>query len=143
MIIADEAAMLAFGEALASQLKSGDWVAIDGPLGAGKTVLCKGLLRGLGFAGEVASPSYAIVHQYDPPETTIAVAHADLYRLENVAELDELGLAEERDGRITLIEWAERAGPKYMQASHHIVIAPQPDGSRNLTLNTDQHDTGN
>jgi tRNA threonylcarbamoyladenosine biosynthesis protein TsaE len=91
----------------------------------------------------VASPSYAIVHPYDPPETDIAVAHADLYRLEDVGELDELGLAEERDGRITFVEWAERAGLKYMQPSHHIVIAPQPDGSRILTLNTDQHDTGN
>ena len=143
MIVADEAAMLAFGEALASRLKSGDWVAIDGPLGAGKTVLCKGLLRGLGFSGEVASPSYAIVHQYDQPETNIAVAHADLYRLEDVAELDELGLAEERDGRITLVEWAERAGPKYMQPSFHVFITPQPDGSRILILNTDKHDTSN
>jgi tRNA threonylcarbamoyladenosine biosynthesis protein TsaE len=143
VIIIDEAAMRSFGEQLAGTLSVGDWVAIDGPLGAGKTVLCKGILRGLGFTGEVASPSYAIVHPYDPPETDIAVAHADLYRLEDVAELDELGLAEERDDRLTLVEWAERAGPAYMQPSHHIIIEPQPDGSRILTLNTDRHDTGN
>ena len=143
MIIADEAAMLAFGEQLAQTVSVGDWVAIDGPLGAGKTVLSKGILRGLGFSGEVASPSYAIVHLYDPPETSIAVAHADLYRLNNVEELDELGLAEERDDRLILVEWAERAGPAYMRPSHHILIAPQPDGSRILTLNTDRHDTGN
>lgn len=143
MIINDEAAMLAFGEQLAQTVSVGDWVAIDGPLGAGKTVLCKGVLRGLGFAGEVASPSYAIIHSYDPPETSIAVAHADLYRLNNVEELDELGLAEERDDRLTLVEWAERAGPAYVRPSHHILIAPQPDGSRILTLNTDRHDTGN
>ncbi len=135
--------MLAFGEQLAQTVSVGDWVAIDGPLGAGKTVLCKGILRGLGFGGEVASPSYAIVHLYDPPETSIAVAHADLYRLNNVEEVDELGLAEERDDRLILVEWAERAGPAYMRPSHHILIAPQPDGSRILTLNTDRHDTGN
>ena len=85
--------MRAFGERLAQGLKLGDWIAIDGPLGAGKTTLCKGILHGLGFDGEVASPSYAIVHQYEPPETSIAVAHADLYRLNNVGELKELGIS--------------------------------------------------
>ncbi len=137
MIIASEQAMLEFGQRFADSLTVGDWVAIDGPLGAGKTVLCKGILRGLGFAGEVASPSYAIVHPYDPPETSIAVAHADLYRLNNVSELEELGLAEERGERLTLVEWAERAGDAYAKCSHHIIITPQPDGSRILTLNTE------
>lgn len=143
MIIGDETAMIAFGEELAATLAVGDWVAIDGPLGVGKTVLCKGILRGLGFSGEVASPSYAIVHQYQPPETRIAVAHADLYRLNVVGELEELGLAEERDDCLTLVEWAERAGADYARPSHHIQISPQPDGSRILTLNTENHDTGN
>ncbi len=142
MIISDEQAMVAFGQRLAGTLAVGDWVAIDGTLGAGKTVLCKGILRGLGFGGEVASPSYAIVHQYDPPETSIAVAHADLYRLNHVEELDELGLAQERDCRVTLVEWAERGGAAYMRPSHHILIEPQPDGSRILTLKTDTNDTG-
>lgn len=134
--------MRAFGERLAQGLKVGDWVAITGPLGAGKTVLCKGILRGLGFQGEVASPSYAIVHQYGPPETSIAVVHADLYRLNNVGELDELGLAEERQNQITLVEWAERSGPNYTRPSLHIRIEQHPDGSRILTLNSDEHDTG-
>ncbi len=134
--------MISFGKRLAETLAVGDWVAIDGPLGAGKTVLCKGILLGLGFEGEVASPSYAIVHQYDPPETNIAVAHADLYRLNEVGELDELGLTEDRDYRVTLVEWAERGGADYMRPSHHIFIEPQSDGSRNLTLKTDTNDTG-
>lgn len=129
--------MRRFGEQLAAQLKAGDWLAINGPLGAGKTVFCSGILRGLGFAGEVASPSYAIVHSYDPPEVSIAVAHADLYRLQDVAELDELGLAEERDARITLVEWAERAGSEYSIPSHQIWIVPQPDGSRDIAVKTE------
>jgi tRNA threonylcarbamoyladenosine biosynthesis protein TsaE len=137
MIIASEQAMITFGQNLAKTLKVGDWVAIDGPLGAGKTVLCKGILLGLGFNGEVASPSYAIVHPYEPPETSIAVAHADLYRLNDVAELEELGLAEYRDERLVLVEWAERAGIFYAKPSHHIIIEPQPDGSRILTLKTE------
>lgn len=137
MIIPSEAEMRSFGEALATTLRVGDWVAINGPLGAGKTVLCSGILRGLGFSGEVASPSYAIVHQYDPPEVSIAVAHADLYRLNDVAELEELGLAEERDGRVTLVEWAERAGDDYAIPSHHLYIEPQPDGRRTITMKTE------
>jgi tRNA threonylcarbamoyladenosine biosynthesis protein TsaE len=143
MIIRTEDDMRAFGEQLAVTLQIGDWVAISGPLGAGKTVLCSGVLRGLGYGGEVSSPSYAIVHQYDLPEVSVAVAHADLYRLNDVAELEELGLAEERNYRVTLVEWAERAGPDYAVPSHHIIIALQTDGSRILTLSSEQHDTRN
>lgn len=140
MIVNNEEEMRVFGGQLAAKLHAGDWVAIDGPLGAGKTVLCSGILRGLGFAGEVASPSYAIVHSYDPPEVSIAVAHADLYRLKDVAELKELGMAEERSERITLVEWAERAGHDYAVPSHRISITPQSDGSRKLTLKTETND---
>jgi tRNA threonylcarbamoyladenosine biosynthesis protein TsaE len=140
MIVNGEDEMRAFGGQLAAKLRAGDWVAIDGPLGAGKTVLCSGILRGLGFTGEVASPSYAIVHSYDPPEVSIAVAHADLYRLKDVAELEELGLAEERSERITLVEWAERAGHEYAVPSYQISITPQSDGSRQLTLKTETND---
>jgi tRNA threonylcarbamoyladenosine biosynthesis protein TsaE len=143
MIIVSETEMRAFGETLAAQLQPGDWVAIDGPLGAGKTVLCAGILRGLGFSGEVASPSYAIVHSYEPPELSFAVAHADLYRLNLIEELEELGLAEERGGRITLVEWAERAGPDYVRPSHHIKIAPQMDGTRLITMKTEIDDAKN
>lgn len=136
MIIATDEDMRAFGKKLAQGLKLSDWVAINGPLGAGKTVLCAGILSGLGFSDEVASPSYAIVHSYEPPDVSVAVAHVDLYRLDEVAELDELGLLDERDERITLVEWAERCGPDYVQPSHIIDILPQVDGSRILNLKT-------
>ncbi len=140
MIILDETEMLAFSHRLAASLSPGDWVAIDGPLGAGKTVLCASIINSLGFVGEVTSPSYAIVHNYEPPELSIAVAHADLYRLEDVAELDELGLVEESADRITLVEWAERAGLGYARPSHHVTISVQPDGSRRIDMKTDKDD---
>ena len=134
MIIADEAAMLMFGQQLAARLKAGDWLAIDGPLGAGKTVLCKGILRGLGYEGEVASPSYALVHPYDPPAVKIPVSHVDLYRLNSPQELDELGLGEAgRDG-VYLIEWASRAGANYGNPTHMINIVPNDDGSRKIDM---------
>ena len=135
--------MRAFGRSFAQGLKQSDWVAINGPLGAGKTVLCSGILAGLGYAGEVASPSYAIVHSYEPPEVSVAVAHVDLYRLDNADELDELGLSDERSDRITLVEWAERFGSAYVVPSHIVDIAPQPDGSRILTVKMDNDDKRN
>jgi tRNA threonylcarbamoyladenosine biosynthesis protein TsaE len=138
MIIATDEDMRAFGHSLAQKLKRSDWVAINGPLGAGKTVLCAGILAGLGFKGQVASPSYAIVHSYEPPDVLVAVAHVDLYRLDKADELDELGLAGEC---ITLVEWAERFGAAYVVPSHVIEIAPQADGSRILTLKMDIDDT--
>jgi tRNA threonylcarbamoyladenosine biosynthesis protein TsaE len=143
MIIATDEDMRAFGHSLAKNLKRSDWVAINGPLGAGKTVLCAGILEGLGYEGEVASPSYAIVHSYEPPDVLVAVAHVDLYRLDDADELDELGLADERSERITLVEWAERFGSAYVVPSHSIDIAPQADGSRIVTLKMDHDDTRN
>lgn len=143
MIIATDEDMRAFGRSFAQGLKASDWVAINGPLGAGKTVLCAGILAGLGYSGEVASPSFAIVHSYDPPEVLVAVAHADLYRLNHVDELDELGLSDERIERITLLEWADRFGPGQMRPSHIIDIVPQADGSRILTLKMEKNDTAN
>lgn len=140
MILQTEEDMRAFGRGLALKLHAGDWIAIDGPLGAGKTVLCAGILEGLGFSGEVASPSYAIVHQYEPPEVSIAVAHADLYRLDGVADLEELGLADERSDRITLVEWADRAGANYTVPTLSIEIQPQPDGSRAVQMKTEKND---
>ena len=143
MIIATDVDMREYGRALAKTLSPSDWVAINGPLGAGKTVLCAGILAGLGFEGEVASPSYAIVHSYEPPEVLVAVAHVDLYRLDNIDDLDELGLIAERSDRITLVEWAERFGGGYVRPSHLIDIVPQADGSRILTLKMDNDDTRN
>jgi len=82
-------------------------VAMTGDLGAGKTTLVRGLLHALGHEGEVPSPSFAIVQPYDdldPP-----VWHADLYRLEDPAELAELGL-DSLGEEILIVEWPERAG---------------------------------
>jgi len=108
MTLADEAATLAAGETLAKLLLPGDVIALTGDLGAGKTTLVRGLLQALGHDGEVPSPSFALVQPYedvDPP-----VWHADLYRVEDDAELVELGLDSLGDG-VLIVEWPERAGP--------------------------------
>ena len=108
MTLADEAATIAAGETLAKLLLPGDVIALTGDLGAGKTTLVRGLLQALGHDGEVPSPSFALVQPYedvDPP-----VWHADLYRVEDDAELVELGLDSLGDG-VLIVEWPERAGP--------------------------------
>ena len=107
MILEDERATEAFGAKLAHSFRPGDVVTLSGPLGVGKTSLARGILTALGHEGDVPSPSFAIVQPYedlDPP-----VWHVDLFRIEDVGELDELGLDAAADG-ILLVEWPEKAG---------------------------------
>ena len=104
----DAEATEAFGRSLAERLRRGDVVALQGTLGAGKTTLARGILRGLGHHGDVASPTFPIVQAYDPPETRLPVWHVDLYRIEAPEELAELGLDEARREGVLVIEWPER-----------------------------------
>ncbi|MEJ2515969.1 MAG: tRNA (adenosine(37)-N6)-threonylcarbamoyltransferase complex ATPase subunit type 1 TsaE [Gammaproteobacteria bacterium] len=86
-------------------------IALRGPLGAGKTTLARGLLRGLGHAGRVRSPTFTLLEPYDLAD--IQVAHLDLYRLSDPSELDFLGLADLLvPGAAVVVEWPERAGDR-------------------------------
>lgn len=113
--LADEAATLAAGAALGDVLRAGDVVALAGDLGMGKTTLVRGLLRALGFTGQAASPTFPIVIPYAPPDVRLAVAHVDLYRIDDPGEVRELGLDEYLDGGALVIEWPER-GPAWRDA---------------------------
>jgi len=100
---------LALGRRLAGRLRRGDCVALTGPLGAGKTVLVRGIAAGLGLADAhlVSSPTFVLVHEY---AAGVPVYHVDLYRLERPpAELAELGIDEMLADGVVLIEWADRA----------------------------------
>lgn len=103
-------ALEAFGARLAGVARVGDVIALAGDLGAGKTTLARGLLRGLGLEGEAPSPTFTLVQTYGPPETRLPVWHCDLYRLEDSEEAIELGLEEAFDTALVLIEWPERLG---------------------------------
>ena len=132
MILADAAATEALGARLAALLAPGDVVTLSGPLGAGKTSIARGLLAALGLAGEAPSPSFAIVQPYDPPEVRLPVLHVDLYRIDDPAEIDELGLDEARADAALVIEWPERAGGRWPDALA-LSLAIAPDGARRLT----------
>lgn len=99
----------AFGAALAAELRAGEAICLSGPLGAGKSVLARGVIRALSpEEGDVPSPTFTLVQFYDGPR--FPIAHFDLYRLNSADEAYEIGLDEAlRDGA-AIIEWAERLG---------------------------------
>ena len=130
MILANEAATAALGGALARVVVPGDVIALSGPLGVGKTALARGLIAALGHQGEVPSPSFAIVQPYDaldPP-----VWHVDFYRIEDPAEIGELGLDAAADA-VLLVEWPERAGEGAWPEALRLSLAFGQNGDRMLT----------
>ncbi len=95
---------LDFGRRLGKGLEAGDVVALEGDLGAGKTTLTKGLMEGLGYEGEVTSPTFSLVQEYG--RGRLEVFHFDFYRVEEMGELFELGWDDylERGG-VLIVEW--------------------------------------
>lgn len=126
-----EGATQAFGARLAPALRPGDVVALHGDLGAGKTTLARGILAGLGFAGEVASPTFPIVQPYEA--LAVPVWHVDLYRIEDPAEIDELALDEALDFAALLIEWPERLGGRLWRHALRLTLRRAGEGARALT----------
>lgn len=134
MILEDEAATLALGGRLAGVLRAGDVVALSGPLGSGKTTLARGCLAGLGHAGEVASPTFTIVQDYDAATTRLPVLHVDLYRIEEAAEVQELGLDDALADHALLVEWPERLGARLWAHALRLVLEPAGEDARRLTV---------
>lgn len=96
-----------FGENLASCLTQGDVIALIGGLGAGKTTLVKGIVRGLGCKEEITSPTFILLREY---KARLQVYHFDFYRLEKPEALYDLDYEEYFYGQgVSIIEWAERA----------------------------------
>ena len=130
MILKDEEATASLGAGLAAVARSGDVITLSGPLGVGKTALVRGLISALGHEGDVPSPSFAIVQPYEELEP--AVWHVDLYRIEHVSELDELGLDSAADA-VLLVEWPERAGRDLWPRALALSLDFAQDGDRILT----------
>jgi tRNA threonylcarbamoyladenosine biosynthesis protein TsaE len=95
------------GTAIGKQAQSGDLILLIGDLGAGKTCFTQGIAWGTGFDGYASSPSFVLVREY---HGKLTVYHIDLYRLDNIAEIAELGIDDYLYGEgICVIEWADKA----------------------------------
>jgi tRNA threonylcarbamoyladenosine biosynthesis protein TsaE len=130
MILRDEAATAAAGAALARSARPGDVITLSGPLGVGKTAFARGFIAALGHAGDVPSPSFAIVQPYDALSSP--VWHVDLYRIDDPSEIEELGLDEAQEG-ILVVEWPERGGRGLWPDALALSFAVDEDGARRLT----------
>lgn len=124
----------ALGEALARVLEPGDALLLVGGLGAGKTTLVRGLVRGLGGAAAVTSPTFTLVHHYP---TRPPVVHVDAWRLEDPRELAALALEEDLDdGAVVVVEWGERARGVVGEDALVVELSEDPEdvGGRLLRL---------
>lgn len=115
--------------ALAAVLRPGDIIALEGELGAGKSTLARALLQALGWQGEVPSPTFTLVQPYE--DLPVPVWHIDLYRLDDPAEADALGLFE-TDAAL-LIEWPQRLGARLPADALVLRLEGSGDGPRRLT----------
>ena len=132
----DEAASIDFGRQLAPCLKPGMVVWFDGDLGAGKTTLVRALLRGLGHAGPVKSPTYTLVEVY--VLSSIYWYHFDFYRFNEPEEFEDAGLGEYfREDAVCLVEWPEKAAGHVPQPDITLILRfadVLPESGRTLTL---------
>jgi tRNA threonylcarbamoyladenosine biosynthesis protein TsaE len=140
----DEAAAVArgateterLGEDLARRLSADDVVYLRGDLGAGKTTFVRGLARGLGASErEVASPTFAILHEYVGIDRRVLLRHLDLYRLsDDPRQLDVLGLPDAFAGAPVCVEWPNESIRAVLPASREVRIEVLPDESRRIEV---------
>ena len=128
-----EAELEAWGEHFGQAATAPLVVAISGELGAGKTTLVRAICRGYGVAGEVTSPTYALVHEYASRRGP--VFHLDLYRLSGAAELTNIGWDDIiLSDALVLVEWPERAGGRLPSPAVHLALEHVPDDPQRRIL---------
>jgi hypothetical protein len=138
LLLPNEAATARLAADLAAILKPGDIVALSGHLGAGKSALARAILRELSGDPtlEAPSPTFTLVQSYETARG--AVLHADLYRVRSPDELDDIGLVEDIDRIVTLVEWPDRAGARLPAGRRLDIVLDvdpgQPETGRIATL---------
>ena len=121
--VEDEQAMVKLGERMGKALADRAVIFLEGKLGAGKTTLCRGVLRAMGHVGAVKSPTFTLVEPYKFNDKNLY--HFDLYRLGDPEELEYMGIRDYfQPGNLCLIEWSER-GQEFL---------PQPDLQVNISF---------
>ena len=131
----DEADTEAFARALAASPALCDaFVSLQGDLGAGKTTFVRHLLRALGIAGRIKSPTYAVVEPHEAPDG-LAIFHFDFYRFSDPREWDDAGFRDIFAGPgLKLAEWPDNAIGRLPEADLTLRIEPMTDDTRTVTL---------
>ncbi len=143
IVVADHSGTDRLAVRLSRLLRPGDLIALSGDLGAGKTAFARAVVRALGRADQdVPSPTFTLVQDYDAtwPDGTLGVLrHADLYRIGDPSEVDELGLDDDPDRTVLLVEWPDRAGSALQGARLDVTLSfcDTPD-SRLFTFKGDE-----
>ncbi len=132
------AATAALGEAVARLLAPGDVVVLGGELGAGKTTFTGGVARALGVSGPVTSPTFTICSEHAGGSGEPVLAHLDLYRLERLSELEDVGIDEILGGEcVVVVEWGDTVGA-FLGADRLEIDLTYPSGEseevRDLTV---------
>src|SRR5262245_58585040 len=132
VVTASETETSAVGRDLARALRAGDVVLLHGELGAGKTAFVRGLAEGLGVPPEeVSSPTFTLIQEYRGGR--LPLFHVDLYRLDDVREIDDLGLDELARAGVMAIEWAEKL-PVQLRRALATTGTPHATGSVEVTI---------
>jgi tRNA threonylcarbamoyladenosine biosynthesis protein TsaE len=122
---------LELGRRLGEALPPGTTISLEGGLGAGKTALVKGIALGLGIEAEVLSPTFILVEEYRGGEAPLL--HYDLYRLEELGEVERIGMFDAVDGRnVVVVEWGDRLPEGTMEFDVTITIRIAGDTVREL-----------
>ena len=123
----------AFGRELAGLLRAGDLVILSGPLGAGKTALTQGIGEGLRVTGRVTSPTFVIARVHRGP---VPLVHVDAYRLRDSGrlDLDDLGIDEELDRAVVVVEWGEGVVEQLSDSHLEVRLERHDDDTRTATV---------
>lgn len=127
LYLADEESTLGVGRKLAGSLSPGMLITLRGSLGAGKTTMARGILRGMGFEGRVKSPTFSLVELYEL--SRLDLYHFDFYRFEYPQELIESGLQDAfNETNVCIVEWPERAGTLLPVADIEVALSMTDSG---------------
>jgi tRNA threonylcarbamoyladenosine biosynthesis protein TsaE len=125
---------------LATAARRGDVVVLSGALGAGKTTFAQGFAEGLGVEGPVTSPTFTLVRQY--PCSLGVLLHADVYRLDHLAEVEDLGLSELVERGAVLVEWGDVALPVLEPVAWTVTITAVGEGGEEREITVSSGDDG-
>lgn len=126
-----------FGSRLGAELRGGEVFILTGDVGAGKTVLTKGIARGLGVNEDVQSPTFTISRVYDARDG-LSLLHYDFYRLNEAGIMkDELREALDDDKKVVVIEWSDIVESIIPERARHISIIPVAETTRELVIDND------